>query len=258
MSDDRYDDKHDGKDRHDEPEVNIYARYDTAEEGGTLKYEVRIDEAQHRDIVVKYEIKNDTTEDNDYRDPQYGYVTIKAYEYSAEIKIYAKEDDRKEGTEHFEIKLKEGDKYDVGDHKEADGYIKDKHEKPEVSIYGEHGNKSDVYEGDRGEYRELHFWVKLDEKADRPLDVYYHTEDLTTEQNDYRHVEYGKVHFDEGQQWAKIDVKVYGDNYKEDDEYLKVVIDDKDYYKVDHDHDKAIGEIKNDDHHNPYPDYHYS
>lgn len=115
----RHDDCKD--DHHHKPEVSVHGG-DKVEEGGKLHFTFKLDKPQKDDLVIRYEVKDVTTEKNDYEAPS-GTVYFKPYETEVKLEIKTIEDYKKEDDEVLKVVIKHDHDYDIK-HGEAEGTIK--------------------------------------------------------------------------------------------------------------------------------------
>jgi hypothetical protein len=229
---------------HHTPVVNLKKIDAKVEEGGTLKYKVEVEHAVKHDLWVKYEVKpGSATEGKDYEsEDNHAFVKIKAGEKHAEIKVKTIDDKQVEKAEDLHVKINDSWNYKVGKHDKQEGEIKDNDWFHQPKVYIKDAVSK---EGDYKKAEDLDFKVWLDKPAHETLRIKYTVDDGTAKAGkDYKD-ETGWVTFKKGEQFAKIDVDILGDRYKEKHETLYVRLVDND--KVDVKDGEAKGTILNDD-----------
>ena len=189
-----------------QPELSIGDA--SVEEGGTARFEVRLDTASERAVTVHYQTSNGTAlADSDYEPVDDTLLTIPAQTWLAIIEVQTKEDDDYEADETFTVKLSNPAGATIGDGNETgEGTITNDDAAPEVFIE----NDATVDEGDPAR-----FVVKLSTQSGLPVRVAVATRDGTAVAgSDYSAIK-TTLTFQPGTDSLTIDVSTRDDNADE-------------------------------------------
>ena len=188
----------------------------TVEEGGTARFEVRLDTDSERDVTVRYRTSNGTAQAGSDYEAVDDTLTIEAGIRSAFISVPTTEDAVYEGVETFTVRLSSPDRATLGD-AAGEGTITDDDDPPTLSI----GNAT-VDEGDTAAFE-----VTLSGERAVTATVRYSTMDGTAfAGSDYTAIDGGTLTFRPGDDSETIRVRTREDSAREDAEYFTVVLSD--------------------------------
>ena len=189
-----------------QPELSIGDA--SVEEGGTARFEVRLDTASERAVTVHYRTSNGTAlADSDYERVDDTLLTIPAETRIAIIEVQTKEDDDYEADETFTVRLSSPAGATIGDGDgTGEGTITNDDAAPEVFIE----NDATVDEGDPAP-----FVVKLSAQSVLPVRVPVATMDGTAVAgSDYTAID-RTLTFQPGTDSLTVDVSTRDDNADE-------------------------------------------
>ena len=189
-----------------QPELSIGDA--SVEEGGTARFEVRLDTASERAVTVHYRTSNGTAlADSDYERVDDTLLTIPAETRIAIIEVQTKEDDDYEADETFTVRLSSPAGATIGDgNGTGEGTITNDDAAPEVFIE----NDATVDEGDPARFE-----VKLSAQSVLPVRVSVATMDGTAVAgSDYTAID-RTLTFQPGTDSLTVDVSTRDDNADE-------------------------------------------
>ncbi len=187
----------------------------TVEEGGTARFEVRLDTDSERDVTVRYRTSNGTAQAGSDYEAVDDTLTIEAGIRSAFISVPTTEDAVYEGVETFTVQLSSPDRATLGD-ATGEGTITDDDDPPTLSI----GNAT-VDEGDTAAFE-----VTLSGERAVTATVRYSTMDGTAfAGSDYTAIG-GTLIFRPGDDTETIRVRTREDSAREETENFTVVLSD--------------------------------
>ncbi len=186
----------------------------TVGEGGTARFEVRLDTDSERDVTVRYRTSNGTAQSGSDYEAVDDTLTIEAGSTIADIEVPTTQDSIYEGDETFTVRLSSPDRATLGD-AAGEGTITDDDPLPRLSI----GNAT-VEEGDTAEFE-----VTLSGERSVTATVRYSTMDGTAFQgSDYTAIDGGTLTFRPGDDSETIRVRTREDSAREDAETFTVVL----------------------------------
>lgn len=218
----------------DAPKPELSIEDATVEEGGTARFEVRLDTESERATTVRYRTSTGTASAEDYTTVD-DTLTIPAETTIAFIEVQTTGDDIYEGDENFTVRLSTPTGVTLGN-ATAEGTITDDDDPPTLSI-----GHAMADEGDTAAFE-----VTLSGGRAVTATVRYSTMDGTAvEGSDYTAIEGGTLTFRPGDDSETISVRTREDNAREDVETFTVVLSDPDEATLDV--DTGIGTITDDD-----------